>query len=305
MEILSYEPSLLDDVTAVYNEMVTGTPYCYPVTPEQFATVVPTDGNPVHGQFRSEHLLVARDGSDVLGFIQYGIWQAEWVEEGDPPLGAIRFLCQRPGHRPAGQALHDAAENWLREQGAATVKTFHQDTRFPFQHLSCSYLSDRLGHIIALLGANGHERSNGEVYLEWDNFPAIDPGPPPPGLDFEVEWGSKEDARPELTLLLSKDGQNAGVCNVVTCGDPWQPPEAATWSMTRWLGVDEPFQKQGWARYLLARARFEIHGKGCRRAIISTNWQNWRAMQFYSNYGYRVTDWTYGFTKELKGEALD
>ena len=42
-----------------------------------------------------------------------------------------------------------------------------------------------------------------------------------------------------------------------------------------------------------------MHGKGFRRAIISTNWRNWRAMLLYSNYGYRVADWTYGFTKTL------
>ena len=102
-----------------------------------------------------------------------------------------------------------------------------------------------------------------------------------------------------MTLLLSKDGENAGICNVVTCGRPWQPPEAKQWSMVRWMAVDEGPQRQGgWAKYLLARARYEMHSKGMRRAIISTNWKNWPAMSLYSNYGYRVTDWTYGFTKK-------
>ena len=57
---------------------------------------------------------------------------------------------------------------------------------------------------------------------------------------------------------------------------------------------------QGLGRYLLQRALREMHGAGYRHAAISTHWRNYRAFLFYSNYGYRVVDWTYGLRREIQ-----
>lgn len=38
---------------------------------------------------------------------------------------------------------------------------------------------------------------------------------------------------------------------------------------------------------------------GYRDAVISTDMTNCRALLFYANYGYRVTDTVYGFVKTL------
>ncbi len=70
MEILPYEPSLLDEIAVVYNETSTRTPYCYPVTPEFFGTIAPAAGRPTHERLQSEQMLVARDGGDVLGSVR-------------------------------------------------------------------------------------------------------------------------------------------------------------------------------------------------------------------------------------------
>jgi len=298
MEILPYEPSFLEGVTAVYNETSTGTPYCYPVTPDYFRDLVPAEGSPLPA-LRSEHMLVARDGGEVVGFAHCGMASPGWNDGEGPPTGFIRFLCQRPGHRPAGMALMEAAEAWLREPGASAVLAFHQDPNYHFYHLAHAYLSDRLGHILALLGANGYERSHGEVYLDWKDYPSVDPGAPPVEVELKFEWREKEGWNRILILRAMKGDKEVGSCYSNACGAPFRPPEAANWFMTNWLGVEDPFRQQGLATYLLARARFEMHAKGYRRAIISTNWQNWRPMLLYSNYGYRVADWTYGFTKEL------
>ena len=299
MEILAYEPSLLDEIAAVYNESSTGTPYCYPVTPTYFESLVPTEGSPLP-ELQSEHMFVARDRGEAVGFVHCGAASPDWQKDRELRPGAIRFLCQRPGDRPAGTALVEAAEAWLRDQGADIVLAFHQDPKYPFYHLAHSYLSDRLAHVFALLGANGYSRSHGEVYLDWDSYPSVDPGPPPVEVELKFEWRERGEANPGLTLVAMKGNQPVGVCHNNGEGAPFRPPEAANWFMTHWLGVDEPFRQQGLAQYLLSRTRFEMHARGYRRAVISTNWQNYRAMLLYSNYGYRVADWTYGFTKTLE-----
>lgn len=298
MEILAYEPSFLGEIAVVYNETSTGTPYCYSVAPALFEGLVPAEGSPLP-ELQSEHMLIARDGGEVLGFVHCGMASPGWREDCESAPGVIRFLCQRPGQRPAGVALLEAAEGWLRERGAGVVLAFHQDPKYPFYHLAHAYLSDRLGHILALLGASGYQRSDGEVYLDWDNYPPVDPGPPPVEVELEFEWRERGDPNPGLTLRAMDGGREVGVCHNNGKGTPFRPPEAADWFMTHWLGVEDPFRRQGLATYLLARVRFEMHARGYRRAIISTSWTNYRAMLFYSNYGYRVVDWTYGFTKEL------
>lgn len=39
---------------------------------------------------------------------------------------------------------------------------------------------------------------------------------------------------------------------------------------------------------------------GCRHALISTDWNNYRAYLFYTNFGFRFLDRTFGFRKELQ-----
>jgi GNAT superfamily N-acetyltransferase len=296
MQLAPYDPHMLDDVAVVYNEAATGTPYCYPVTPGTFASIVPAAGRPPHAHLAHSEMLVARDDCEVVGFIHFGM---QAPDRHGAWSGVICFLCQRRGRRAAGQALLEAAEQRLRERGATEVLAFHQHHRYPFYHLEHAYVSDRLAHVFALLGANGYERSHGEVYLDWPDYAPVDPGPPPSGLKLDHEWQEHENRRPSLVLRAMKGDHEIGVCENHACGEMPSPPEVRAAFLTHWLGVEESSGRQGLAKYLLARARLELHARGYRHAVISTNWRNYPAMLLYANYGYRVADWTYGFTRTL------
>lgn len=63
--------------------------------------------------------------------------------------------------------------------------------------------------------------------------------------------------------------------------------------------LEKAFQGQGLGRYLLNYTLQEMHNVGYRHAAISTNWENYRALLFYSNCGYKVVDWTYEYEKNL------
>jgi GNAT superfamily N-acetyltransferase len=297
MRVAPYDPQMLGDVAAVYNEAATGTPYCYPVTAEVFAGIVPTAAKEPHAGLQSEEMLVARIGAETAGFVHLGMQAPK--QDGQPPLGVVCFLCHRRGRRTAGQALLETGEQRLRERGATEVVAFHQHHRYPFYHLAHAYLSDRLAHVFALLGANSYERSHGEVYLDWMDYPTVDPGPPPSGLELDYEWQEYEDRRPSLTLRAMKSEEEIGICENHACGQASSPPAVRDAFLTHWLGVEEASGRRGLAKYLLARVRLELRREGYRRAIISTHWRNYPAMLLYANYGYRVADWTYGFTKTL------
>ena len=66
-----------------------------------------------------------------------------------------------------------------------------------------------------------------------------------------------------------------------------------------WLGVDRHYQRRGLGRYLLLRALHELGRKGYRHATISTAADNYRALLFYSNVGFHMADWTYGWRRRL------
>jgi ribosomal protein S18 acetylase RimI-like enzyme len=52
-------------------------------------------------------------------------------------------------------------------------------------------------------------------------------------------------------------------------------------------------------RHLLQRSLQEMHRIGYRNASISTDWENHRALLFYSNHGFNVVDWTYCYGRDL------
>jgi GNAT superfamily N-acetyltransferase len=66
--------------------------------------------------------------------------------------------------------------------------------------------------------------------------------------------------------------------------------------------VEEAFQGRGLGRSLLQRALAAGREVGYRHACISTDWRNYRAFVFYSNYGYQVADWTYIYARSLASE---
>ena len=89
------------------------------------------------------------------------------------------------------------------------------------------------------------------------------------------------------------------MCECVSYGEFSRVDEVQDWRFTTWLGVSDKFQGKGLGRYLLQRALQELHRTGYRHASISTDWQNFRAAVFYSNYGYHTVDWTYAVRKTL------
>ncbi|NPV45824.1 MAG: GNAT family N-acetyltransferase [Armatimonadetes bacterium] len=296
VRVIGYERAHAAALAATYNDLVAGLPYCYPVTATDFAAALGEGA--AHQRLRANTGLVALEGDAVVGWAQAAVELPERPAERE--RGILRALWYARGHRAAGQALLEAAQDHLRDQGVTAVMAFHQDYRHPFYHMGHAYLSDRLEHIHALLGMNGYQRCAGEVYLEWPNFAPGPPGPPPLPVDLVTEWTPGRGRLPGLTLRALQEGRQLGLCINQSCGE-YSPAEAAQdGCLTKWLGVEAEAQGRGLGRWLLQTALCELRGAGYRRAVISTSWTNHRACLFYSNCGYRAVDWTYALSRELQ-----
>jgi GNAT superfamily N-acetyltransferase len=304
LNILPYTSNVAPDLAQTYNAMVRPIPHCYPVSAERLDATLsatdPGDAPPYHG----EQAFVAIENASVLGFVHTAVGP---IRRDDPEeRGLIRFLGVLPGQRVVGQALLAQAEACLRGQGMDEVVAFDQHTRYPFYHLPSAYLSDRLGHVAALLGWNGYTRIAGEVYMDWIDYPEIEPAPAGIPAEVSVEWCPGKAARPGVNVHARQGDKPLGVCMCISAaegsaaGEYAGAPEAQDWAFTEWLGVEREAQGKGLGRHLLQRALLELRGAGYRHAAISTARDNYRAALFYSNLGYQVLDWTYGYGRRME-----
>lgn len=300
MEIIQYTPDLLSPLTKFYNELTTEVPHCYPVKEEEFALAMGKVGTGEYHRdgekHRSERIFIAMSDDTMKAFVHTVLSLKAENEEED--VGFIRFLGYERGERNAGQAVLEKAEEYFKTCNASRIFAFSQNDRYRFFHFEHAYLSDALDHVQGILGYNGYRRSDGEVFLDWENY-EVPPIEAPIPITLNVEWQDGRGQRPNIHIDAYLDDKKVGECDTLSCGEFSSHPDVQDWLHTVWLGIEEAFQGQGLGRYLLNYTLQEMHNVGYRHAAISTNWENYRALLFYSNCGYKVVDWTYEYEKVL------
>jgi GNAT superfamily N-acetyltransferase len=296
-----YEPQQAEALTAAYNCAVRDLPHCYPVRASDLQGMIEAEGD---GQgLRQPLLLTAWEDDALVGWVHAGIG-VEGRRDG-PTVGVIRFLWYARGQRQAGQALLEAAEAHLRALAMARILAYPQRYRYPFYHLHNALLSDRLEHVLGLLGWNGYRRVAGEVFFDWRDLARhiAQKEPPLPDLPVRITVAQQpgRGLRPGVLVSAHLGDDPAGECVCVSaaeCAPAGHVSEASEWGFVDSLGVPEHLQARGLGRYLLGRALWELGRLGYRHASISTAWDNYRALLFYSNFGFRAVDWTYGLAQE-------
>jgi GNAT superfamily N-acetyltransferase len=295
----NYEPAMLGDLVSAYNSAVRQVPHCYPVTGEEFEPVLAGiigDQGP-HGRLREEGLLLAGGGGSVEGFVHFALVDPD--RDSDSPRGTIVFLWYRPGKREVGQSLLEGAQGHLEDRGIGAISAFEQDFRYPFYGFRHAYLSHHLGHVQALLGMNGYRRVKGEIFSDWPAFRPLRPDPVDDGIEIQVRFPKGGGSRPGVAVEALREGERIGFCGSRSCGDFSHAPEAQDWIFTDALNVSEEEQGRGLGKAILRRSLVEAHRLGYRNAAISNDWDNHRAFLFYTNFGYRVADWTYCLRRDL------
>ena len=297
MEILQYTPDMQAPLTQFYNRLTANVPHCYPVTEEEFATalhgVTTGKADKNEGGLDSETAFVTVTDGAVQAFIHVGLGQIR-----DEVIGIIRFFGYDRGARRAGQALLEKAEAYLKAFNVTRIFAFRSECRYRFYHFEYVFLSDTLDQVQALLGFNGYRRFNGWVFLDWENYD-IPPISSPIPITLSVDWKDGRGQRPTSIIKAHRGDEEIGLCISFSGGEYSSHSDAQDWFHTVYLEIEGEFQGQGLGRYLLQYALQEMKKIGYRHATISTGWDDYRALLFYSNCGYRVVDWTYGYEKVL------
>jgi GNAT superfamily N-acetyltransferase len=299
MKVAYWDISDAGNLVHVYNDQVAGVPHCYPVSPEEFEAGLRDPKNDRHCRdMHSEKIIVGEQDGKIVGFAHAAMGKIEFSDR-KMPGGLIHFLTYQAGHRPIGQAILEECEKYLRGLDAPQIWAFQNGCNYRFYHLGFGNVSDRMGHVCALFRMNGYEINEGEVFMGEREYSAVEPALPDDQAEVVVKQRPGRGVLPGLVVQALRDGEEIGVCECISAGDCCQASEAQDWFFTEWLGIESEEQGKGWGRCLLRRARWEMRKIGYKNAAISADWKNYRALLFYTNYGYRVTDTVYGFIKAL------
>jgi len=287
------------DLARVYNDQWAGVPFCFPVASEEFQSGLRfrKSADKPDRRLHSRKLLVGEQDGEIVAFADVALTKGRKKRE-----GLIRFLTYRSGSRPVGQALLEEAERYLRDLGITRINAFLNKFSYRFYHLAFGMLSDRMGHIYGLLRMNGYGLRSGEIFMVRSVGDPPEPAPPDDPLEIAIRREPGRGSLPDLTLTATRSGREIGSCSSVSAGEFVRARDAQTSFFTQWLGLEEPEHGKRWGLYLLQRTLWEMRQIGYETAVISTNWQNFRPLLFYTNYGYRVVDTVYEFEKKYEGK---
>lgn len=302
MEILHYTPEQIIPAIEFYNALIAEVPHCYPVNEEDFAYAMrgvirqQSDDN---DDFEDETAYIALHDGIVKAFVHVGYYEDENDNGDKVNNGVIRFLGYQRGARNIGQATLDKAEDYFKDNNVSRIVAFPKIHRYSFYHFEYAELSDKLDHIHGLLGINDYQSYHGQVFLDWQNY-NVNPPSIKPSVNLKIEWKDGRGKLPNCHIKAYKGGEEIGECWNVSCGQFSNHPDVQDWVYTDWIGVEDAYQGEGLGKYLLQYSLHEMHKVGYKHAALSTDWDNNRALLFYSNFGYRAVDWTYAYQKPFQ-----
>ena len=134
--------------------------------------------------------------------------------------------------------------------------------------------------------------------MDWPEYPDIIPSPTAVDCEVVLEWLEGADTRPGLKVRAMVGEEEVGLCYGTSSAGFSRTADAQDWWFVKWVGISEQFQGKGLGKHLLERALREMREVGYRHATISAEWDNYRALLFYTNMGFQVVDCTYGLRKE-------
>ena len=292
-------------LTDLYNAHASLVPLSDPVSPKRFLDARHfrcDSGSPPRAS--EQAVLAAIENGNPVGFIHIATGRFPGPElrgdEEEGETGAIRFLTYPPGRRDAGQPLLKAAEAYLLEHKVGRLLAFSNTTGYLFRRFAFGEISDRCPHILALLGINGYAVARGEIFLESRNYKVDLPELPDAETRAEIKHTKEPGScRSGVTVVATRGADLIGECITHSHGKWGSSIESNETLVVGPLDVEEGYQGEGWGRCLMLTAMAEGNKLGYKHAVISTDWHNYRAQLFYTNYGYTALDTAYAFTKPV------
>ena len=320
MGILHWDVTEAANLTRFYNAEFQQLPYCYPVTPEEFELGFryQEEKDEPYEMLSHEHLIVGEQGGELVGFVHVAVWhKGQEVDSriGRHPVeeiledrvGLILFFHYRSGHRQIGQALLEAAEQYLLDLGAHQIRAFSY-YGYRFHRFNRAFLCDALLHVCGLFRLNGYRITRGSILLELPHFVVS----PPVALDEAVVVRTEQKPGrgflPNVEVKLFRGDQRIGHGLAVSAGHYCRALEAQRTLYIPHFSIEgspmgsivsEGEQGKGLGRYMMQALLWETRQVGYMDATLYVSMSNPRPQVFYANMGYQVVDTSYQWFKDL------
>jgi len=211
--------------------------------------------------------------------------------------GFIHFFTYQPGFRRIAQRVLEECEHVVARLGPRPIRAFCGYS-YTFYHVGTPCLSDRLGHVYALLKANGYGLWGAKQIFLGQEIPDL-AEPTAPEADVEVTIDQSDSGRlPGLAVRAVRDGVEIGICEAESAGRFCMHVAAQECSVIESIGVDPDWRRMGWGRYLLQRTLFELKKLGYRTAVVGTTDENVHALLLYTSMGFRVVHRVHSLMKD-------
>jgi len=307
-------------LTEFYNDQFATLPHCYPVSTEEFDIGIrwrqsKRDSKWVKRSYEDlshEKLIVASQDDEVVGFAHVAMWCGDPDQAhrlGLTPLqgilrdrvGLIRFFHYQKGHRFAGQAIIEAAEDYFRKLGLSQIRAFSY-YGYRFHRFCHAFLSDRMGQVRSLLGMNGYRITRGLILLHSPNFQVIEPTSPDSQVKVQVQHKSGDGDLPNVSLRLVRKRKKIGDSYAISGGHFCKAREAQDIFYVAWFFIDKQEQGRGLGRYMMQCLLWELRKIGYKTATLYADIGNSRAQLLYTNLGFQTVDTNYQFFKDMGGK---
>ena len=304
MQITNLPVNRARELAPVYNSHVANVPLCAAVSPDTFSESISFNEPEASDRVHEQGFLVAIENGEPIGFAHVAVGRFPGPElHGDDmehETGAIRFLTYARGNRAVGQALLEAAESYLRKRDVGRILACPIVAGYVFCRFGLGELSDRRSHIVALFGMNSYYIARGSVYLRSDDFEVLEPELPSESAEVKINRiPGERGCLPSVSITSKVQDQLICTCEIHSLAKWGNLPDSTTTFVFCDLEVEDPFQGQGWGRYLVLAALREARNIGYRHSVTSTDLDNYRAQLLYTNYGYDVVDTAYSFRKDF------
>lgn len=279
----------IPEVAALYNEQVTTLPNCRPVELEEFRHGL-RDLWP-RGGLRDSRAIIVVSGGQPAGYVHIVRGDFTDVYGNEQSGGVIIFYTYKPTHRAAGQLLLNEAEQYVQHVARDSIWAYQIVEGYPFFGLG--NLSDRAGHVSALLGANGYRPNEEWVVLGRET--RMIKRPAAPTGRYEIAFSCNESSALVAELRLREE--LIGECRAYPRRAGMSPEDSLY--ISDLVIYPEQLRGTGLGRYLLEEMLWRSQELGYRYSLVKALLDNHIAQLLYTSVGYRVCDVSRGYHKSL------
>jgi len=190
VRIYAIHPADAGFLADVYNrQVVPAVPYCFPVTADEFlAGIVLRDDVGAVYDMDLDRIVVGEEHGKVQAFCHITAGTIGSNDSDDRLTGRfIHFFTYEPGTRRVAQAVLAESERMINGVAPGPIRAFCGYS-YTFHHVGTPCLSDRLGHVYALLKSNGYQLwGTKQIFLDQEISELDTPGVPEQDAQVTVE----------------------------------------------------------------------------------------------------------------------